>query len=187
MFNFDLAKRKFPICTMEQEMREAYGQTTENSSVTDLKGIPKKKQTEPKADSRYSSFLSKYDDLENSFVRFNTQDLVYFFREKAKEAGVKYVIANMKRDMGIFKRLKDNYEVAEILLMIEFIFSGEQTYLDIHRTQPTVLASSYVNKIYQDSIDWSNDCYTEKKVKKTVASREWKKLKPKDKKGIGEW
>lgn len=168
---------------LSKALREAYGQTTENSSATNIKGVPEKKKRQ--TDSSYTSFLKKYADLEQAFVRFTTKDLVYFFKEKAKEAGVKYVIANMKRDMGIFKRLQENYEIAEILLMVEFIFSGDQTYLDISRTQPTVLASSYVNKIYQDSLDWSNDCYTERKVKKTIANREWKKSK--DKKGIGDW
>lgn len=176
-FNTDLSKA----------FRKACGQSTESCSVTDIKGIPEKSKPENR-DSQsagYSRFLAKYNDLEHSFVRFNTQDLVYFFREKSKEAGAKYVIANMKRDMGIFKRLQDNYSVEEILLMIEFIFSGDQTYLDIHRTQPTVLASNWINTIYRDSIDWANDCYTEKKTSKKIADREWKKSS--SNKEIGEW
>ena len=47
---------------------------------------------------KYSEFLKKYDDLANTVDSFSTYDLMYFFREKAREAGIKYVIANMKRD-----------------------------------------------------------------------------------------
>lgn len=140
---------------------------------------------------KYSRFLEKYQNLENSYESFNTLDLVYFFREKARESGVKYVIANMKRDMGIFKKLKENFEVSEILLMIEFIFSGDQNYLDMSRTQPTVLSSSYVNTIYHDSIDWANDEYVPREErsskKKVLSKREWKKTDDTNKSKIGEW
>ena len=70
----------------------------------------------------YSSFLEKYGNLSETVDSFKTQDLMYFFREKARESGVKYVIANMKRDMGIFKKLQENYTPREICLMVEFIF-----------------------------------------------------------------
>lgn len=81
--------------------------------------------------------------------------------------------------MGIFKRLQENFDISEILLMIEFIFSGDQEYLDINRTQPTVLSSNWVNTIYKDSIDWANDEYVprEKKISTDKTSkREWKNL-----------
>lgn len=165
--------------------RKARGQSTESSTNTNIKGVPKKQRSEDNASTSYSNFLAKYRDVEHSFVRFNTQDLVYFFREKSREAGAKYVIANMRRDMGIFKKLQDNFTVAEILLMIEFIFSGDQTYLDIHRTQPTVLASNWVNTIYKDSVDWANDSYSEKKISKNTEKREWKSVT--ETKKIGEW
>ena len=165
--------------------RRARGQSTESSANTDIKGVTDRKSKSTQSTS-YERFLSKYSDLEHSFLRFNTQDLVYFFREKSRESGAKYVIANMKRDMGIFKRLQENFSISEILLMIEFIFSGDQTYLDIHRTQPTVLASNWVNTIYRDSVDWANDCYSEKKASNKNDNREWKKSSN-SKKKIGEW
>lgn len=168
--------------------RKARGQSTESSSNTDIKGVPEHKKRSNSGHSSYESFLLKYNNLEQNFDRFTTQDLVYFFREKSRESGARYVIANMKRDMGIFKRLKENFSIAEILLMIEFIFSGDQTYLNINRTQPTVLSSNWVNTIYQDSLDWANDSYVDKKTKPNVHTekREWKKTKS-NKTKIGEW
>lgn len=162
----------------------------QTSNNTTTKGVPKKKEKRNITSEKYQKFLDKYHDLEARYTEFNTLDLTYFFREKAIEAGVKYVIANMKRDMGIFKRLQENFDIPEILLMIEFIFSGDQEYLDINRTQPTVLSSNWVNTIYKDSIDWANDEYVprEKKISTDKTSkREWKKSDNTEKYKIGEW
>ena len=140
---------------------------------------------------KYEMFLKKYNNLEETIDNFKTQDLMYYFREKANEAGVKYVIANMKRDMGIFKKLQNNYSPKEICLMIEFIFNSEQNYLDINITQPTVLSSQWCNKIYQDSLLWLNDNYIPEKPKKTkkdqLKSREWQGNSSEEKVKIGEW
>lgn len=165
--------------------RRMRGQFTMSSDTTP-KGVPEKKKRTTKKGSKYDSFLSKYENLEESCESFTTQDLCYFFRQKAEEAGTKYVIANMKRDMGIFKKLRETFSIQEILLMIEFIFSGEQTYLDIYRTQPTVLSSNWVNTVYRDSIDWANDCYVDKRtLTNKNAKREWHSSNKKTK--IGEW
>lgn len=145
----------------------------------------------PKKSDPYSSFLDKYNHLSETIDEFKTQDLMYFFREKARESGVKYVIANMKRDMGIFKKLQENYTPREICLMIEFIFCSNQNYLDITITQPTVLSSSWCNTIYRDSILWANDEYepVEKTVtkKERIKKREWQREVTGEKTSIGEW
>lgn len=157
-------------------------QTTENLNE-------KKRTRKNHTSEKYSRFLELYHDLENNYNKFKTMDLCFFFREKANEAGAKYVIANMKRDMGIFKKLQESFEIPEILLMIEFIFSGDQNYLDLNRTQPTVLASSYVNTIYQDSVAWANDEYVPKEQRvhrSRIDKREWKKSDT-NKFKIGEW
>lgn len=136
---------------------------------------------------RYTSFLRKYENLEDTVDTFTTHDLMYFFREKARESGVKYVIANMKRDLGIFKKLQENYEVREICLMIEFIFCSEQNYLDITATQPTVLSSTWCNTIYKDSLDWVNDEYDPNIRVKKKPQREWSGDTSTDKAKVGEW
>ena len=58
--------------------RRARGQSTESSANTDIKGVTNRKSKSTQSTS-YERFLSKYSDLEHSFLRFNTQDLVYFF------------------------------------------------------------------------------------------------------------
>lgn len=145
----------------------------------------------PKKSDPYSFFLDKYNHLSETIDEFKTQDLMYFFREKARESGVKYVIANMKRDMGIFKKLQENYTPREICLMIEFIFCSNQNYLDISITQPTVLSSSWCNTIYHDSILWANDEYepTERVVTKKdrIKKREWQREVTEEKAVVGEW
>ena len=148
-------------------------------------------ETRPKKSDPYSCFLEKYKRLSSTIDEFKTQDLMYFFREKAKENGVKYVIANTKRDMAIFKKLQDNYTPREICLMIEFIFCSPQNYLDKTATQPTVLASSWCNTIYRDSLLWADDAY-EPSVKTTskkerIKKREWQREVTDEKATIGEW
>ena len=139
----------------------------------------------------YSIFLDKYNHLSETIDDFKTQDLMYFFREKAQESGVKYVIANTKRDMAIFKKLQDNYTPREICLMIEFIFFSNQNYLDKSITQPTVLSSSWCNTIYRDSILWASDEYEpESKTvtkKERMKKREWQREVTDEKASIGEW
>ena len=140
---------------------------------------------------KYRLFLSKYWDLENNIEKFTPLDLVYFFREKANENGVKYVIANMKRDIGILKRVLKSYTKQEICLMIEFLFCSNQDYLDIYSLQPTILASSWCNTIYRDSMLWLEDKYVPKKVinsrDKQILNREWKKESEDTSIKIGEW
>lgn len=179
---------------MNRELTQAFMrmrcQATVSPSDKSVKteDIPQKKTRSPQRGSKYDLFLQKYESLPESVGKLKTQDLVFFFRQKAEEAGVKYSISNMHRDMGIFKKLKETYTTEEILLMIEFIFSGDQTYLDMCRTQPTVLASNWVNTIYPDSKAWANDEYIDKKTvttKKTATTnREWKSNK---KTNVGEW
>ncbi len=166
--------------------RKMRNQFTTSEDVN-LKGIPEKRERAVKKGGDYEHFLYKYEHLEEMHSKFNTKDLCYFFKTKANESGNRYVIANMRRDMGIFKNLLNEFSVEEILLMIEFIFSGDQTYLDLSRTQPTVLASNWVNTIYRDSVDWANDSYVDKKTvtNKNTSKREWKSSTKKTK--IGEW
>ena len=153
--------------------RKMRNQFTTSEDVN-LKGIPEKRERTVKKGGDYEHFLYKYEHLEEMCSKFNTKDLCYFFKTKAN-------------DMGIFKNLLNEFSVEEILLMIEFIFSGDQTYLDLSRTQPTVLASNWVNTIYRDSIDWANDSYVDKKTvtNKNTSKREWKSSTKKTK--IGDW
>ncbi len=141
--------------------------------------------------SRAKSFDDKYSRLEEEIDSFNSYDLMYFFQRKASENGVKYVIANIKRDLGVFKKLLGNYTAREICLMIEFIFTSDQNYLDKSLTQPTVLISGYCNKIYHDSMLWVEDEYfpTEDTPKKSKSKpqREWNRQSKNDSANIGDW
>lgn len=123
---------------------------------------------------------------------FSSRDLVYYFREVSIEAGKKYSIANFRKDMHIMKVLQKDYTNAEIVLMIDFLFSEDNDYLNF----PTinVMASQWRNTIYQDSQDWAEDKYVphKKRGKKKIArqsqieEREYKKSYENDI-SIGEW
>ena len=138
--------------------------------------------------SPYSSFKYKYDHLEDYIDSFGTRDFVYYFREVAGECGVKYTIANIKKDMAIFKRLSDNYSPREICGMIEFLFHSNQDYLDKNKLSPNLLASRWVNTIYADTQLWVEDKYIPQSNKKNKRQREWDSEVPDETKTeIGEW
>ena len=88
---------------LSQAFRNSRGQSTESSE--NFKPI---KRRESKSSAEYARFLEKMDDIENTCDSFTPRDLMYFFREKSREYGANYVIANMKRDMGVLKRLMTN-------------------------------------------------------------------------------
>ena len=152
------------------EFREERGQSTGVSNDE-----PKKKRktgTTP-----YEAFLHKYSDIENTVDTLGTRDLVYYFREIAEENGYKYTISNIKKDMAIMRRLRENYTNTEICGMIEFLYESEQDYLDKNRLSPNLLASQWVNTIYADMQLWADDKYVSKKKETTSkrqrSQREW--------------
>ena len=64
--------------------------------------------------------------------KFNTRDLVFYFRKISIEAGKKYCIANMVKDMAIMKRLKQTYSNDDIILMIDLLtMSIDRTHFQI--------------------------------------------------------
>ena len=100
--------------------RKVHGQI-QTSVNTTTKGIPKKREKRNITSEKYSKFMEKYNDLENSYDKFKTQDLVYFFREKAREAGVKYVIANMLANvLTIIAIIWDKSRLLANILAISF-------------------------------------------------------------------
>lgn len=177
--------------TLEQPIEPKHTKRPFRSTVFHPEGVEVPPQRVNASSDKYQSFLDKYDDLERFIDGFTPQDLMYYFREKAKEAGYKYHISNMKRDMGIYKKLLNSYSPKEVALMIEFIFFSEQDYLDTAHTQPTVLASSFVNTIYADAMLWAEDKYVpgpKPKKRLVIKKREWSNTKPKEERSkIGEW
>lgn len=158
----------------------------------DIKGRPKERERNVTSE-KYNSFLRRYKNLDKYISTFKPMDLVYFYREKSRENGNYYSISNMRRDMGIFKRLSLEYSNIEICTMIEFLFESGQKYLPTSDLQPTVLNSSWRTTIYKDTVDWVNDSYdpTKKstKIKSAGAKRNTEREWHKTKRGVslGDW
>lgn len=152
------------------EFRAERGQSSEVSKPTTAPPSRKRRQATP-----YDSFLRKYNNLENSIDDLGTRDLVYYFREVATEQGYKYVISNIKKDMAVMKRARENYSNRELCGMIEFLYMSEQDYLDKSRLSPNLLVSGWVNTIYADMKLWVEDKYIPKSALRRHESREWDK------------
>lgn len=138
--------------------------------------------------SNYDRYIKKLED--GKIDKFNSRDFLFFFSDKANENGVKHVIANAKISMANFKTiLSRGYTNAEILVMIEFLFTSGQQYLDIHTLHPGILLTNWCNTIYRDSQLWLKDEYNPnaKYKSKPKTEREWKDDKPEHKTGVGEW
>ena len=157
--------------------------------VTEVDNTPTRTTTKPQRNrgaSPYDSFKYKYEHLEEFIDKFGTRDFVYYFREVSEECGYKYTVSNIKKDMAIFKRLRDNYDNREICGMIEFLFRSEQDYLNKDRLSPNLLSSQWVNTIYADTQLWLDDKYSPNSTKKKQKQREWSESKNDDVK-IGGW
>ena len=140
---------------------------------------------------QYEAYLRKVK-LEQ-VEEFNSRDLVYYFRDSSIEANKKYRVANFKKDMAIMKHLKDSYSNEEIILMIDFLFSKDNDYLD--KPSINLIASSWINTIYIDSQDWADGKYVPHKQrgKKRISrvaqleSREYESNGKDSSIEIGEW
>ena len=96
------------------------------------------------------------------------------------------MIANIKKDMAIMKRLKETYTVREICGMIEFVYTSDQDYLDKDKFSINILGSQWVNTIYADMKLWVEDEYVPKSKKKHK-NREWTSSVEETESKIGEW
>lgn len=108
-----------------------------------------------------------YEDKikENRIGDLNAPDLVRYFKNCADRKGIRY-IANWGKDASIMKKLLENeLTQLDIIGMIDFLFFSKQTYLDKKDLGIGILASGWVNKVYQDSLLWLDDRYTEKDKK----------------------
>lgn len=171
------------------ESLRASRQQVINSSSYKKQIEQNKRKSNYSSDKSYSLFIRKYENLTPEVISsFGTKDLVYYFRQKANEANLRYYISSYSRDCSVMKKLLKEYSQMEICLMIEFLFSPEQEYLDKGTLAPTILISSWNNTIYQDSVKWANDEYiphNKRKKKSSKPVREWDNKNTDIK--IGEW
>lgn len=149
----------------------------------------------PKRDNKSTSEQrARYElKLENEdFEKFNSMDLMYYFEDKAKQSGFKYITSNAKVTMSNFKLcIQRGYTPLDVVTMIAFLFDSDQTYLDKEKLHPGILLTGWSNKIYTDSKAWLDDSYvdTPKKQysKATKKTREWTETPKQDDASIGEW
>lgn len=147
-----------------------------NQKTSLKKGFPSNKN-------QLASFEEKYANLsKETFERFTAVDLVYYFRRISEQAGKRYVISNIRKDAGMFKRAMKSYSQLEIALMIEFLFSPEQTYIEV--PSPGVIASGWCNTVFNDAQKWAKGEPISVKKKKTP-EREWTEEDQEIK--VGEW
>ena len=186
---------------LKAELKEGRRQSTSSSSVSSEKikqrpsGKPPKKTYN--SNTQYDNFLKKNENFEENVGKFNSVDLVFYFKEQAEKAGYKLYIGNMAKEASCMKRLMKQFPNAEICAMIEFLYFSEQDYLEKDRLSIGILSSRWISTIHADMLLWVDDKYSPKSVvkrKKKPLRGEWTGEKPnnetssKHKKSvIGEW
>lgn len=136
---------------------------------------------------QYEKFLYKFET--GQLDKFSSRDFMFFFRDVANANGVKYIIGNPKVEMRQFKLALDRgYTKEELLVMIEFLFTSGQKYLDPKTIHPGILLTNWCNKIYQDSQLWLEDKYDPNATfNKPKVVREWTDTSEESKSNVGEW
>ena len=106
---------------------------------------------------------TKYDEKSLKLKRdtgnkeLNSQELVLYFRDKAKETGHKYIVS-LAKDRGVIARLKKNDITSEELInVIDFIFSGDCDY--VKDPSINMLGSTMINSLLENSKLWKKGEY----------------------------
>ena len=148
-----------------------------------FKEKPDKKNSKHR-DTSVDTFLAKYADIQKHLDSLTNLEMLYLFREEANQAGFKYVIANLPRDLAMIKKARVNYSSRELANMIMFLFQSEQDYLFKPKLSPTILVSGWCNTVYADSLDWVAGTYSPSKLP-AKKPREWNS--PDSETKVGEW
>lgn len=185
-----------PLPTVEDAKKERRNRTIDLSkynigfeAVKDKKARPQAPSTSKAQNTLYEKYQYKLD--KGLLEKFNTRDIMFYFRDTANDNGVKYIIGNPKVDMRNFKLALDRgYTTEEVLAMIEFLFTSGQTYLDKNSLHPGILLTGWCNRIYNDMKLWLDDKFDPNKQAKSkinTLNREWKDTNSEVKSNVGEW
>lgn len=163
---------------------------TKKAKTETRKGV-RKTPTDP-----YELYKKKLDA--GNLKAFSTLDLMYFFKDVANENGCRYIISNVAKDRRMFKMLLERgMSVEEILVMIEFVFTSGQKYLDTETLHPGIFLTKWCTTLLRDSKLWLDDKFDPnatkfKQSKATSKSefmkgREWQGSNSDEDIAIGEW
>lgn len=186
---FNLVKSPFMESYMK-EMKESRRESSYSDDSLTLRdsGKPKKRK-KAYNNSQYDLFMKKYEDFENSVDRFNSVDLVLYFKTKANEAGYPFYVANMAKEAKNMKRLMEIYPQKEICAMIEFLYFSEQDYLEKNRLSVGLMTSRWATTIHEDTMLWVEDRYVprSKTSRKPVRQHKGEWSSGNSVSSVGEW
>lgn len=149
--------------------RELQGQV--ECSLNDIQKLPskgfdklsiQKRGTLKTASSLYDKYKSK------SPHKYNSRDILFYYIDLAKSKNIKFV-SNTKSNtiyMANIKLALKNYTIDEVLGMYDFLFNSGQTYIDMKRTNPGIIVTSWVNTIFSDYELYKKGKFVDKTFKK---------------------
>lgn len=178
-----MSRRRRDLDELIRQEREQFNANLNDEQKKISRGFDKVEQArkERKVHSTTNHYIKYVEKLnKREFDKFSSRDLLFYFKDKARVNGVKFVstVQNDIRYMNNLKQARKNYEVTELMVMMEFLFDSEQDYLDKHTLHPGIFVTQWVNTIYRDTELWIDDNYVPRSKKlnaKKVKLEEFKK------------
>lgn len=120
----------------------------------------------------WQSFIDKLSA--EQYDKFTCEDLLFYFKQKSDNTGIKFVITNKAKGMKVFANLLKTYNIEEVMTLIDYYFSKEQTWIDVSKQNITALYSGFTNRLYTESQKWAgNDREWNKSVDNTTRIGDW--------------
>lgn len=115
----------------------------------------------------YLRFEKKLQDKD--YDKFTSRDLLFFFKDMARKNGIT-IYSNVQLDIRYMNNIKlalKNFSIRELMVMMDFLFTSDQPYLEKETLQPGILVTGWASRIYKDAKDWHEGRYIPTDVKKS--------------------
>lgn len=115
------------------------------------------------------------------FQEFDHNDWIEYFKHKADQHGIRYIVGNFMKEQSVIKSLMRELHWDAIKGMIDFIFDSDQDITDKRTASIYLLSSGWINTMYQNSQLWLSGEYTPRSQKKNDTPkrvREWTGAEP---------
>lgn len=128
-----------------------------------------------KASRKYKHFMKLFE--EGKFSEFTDVDWLEYFRYKASEHNVKYIIGNYFKEQSTMKGLINRYTHDEIKTMIDFLWDCKHDLFIGKVIGVYLLSMSFgaINSVYQSALEWRDGTYKTSSQKKKELNNENKR------------
>ena len=164
--------RRRDLDTLIRQEREQFKANLNDEQKKISRGFDKVDQArkERKVHSTTNHYLKYEKKLSaGEYDKFTSRDLLFFFKDVARKNGIT-IYSNLQLDIRYMNNIKlalKNFSIEELMVMMDFLFTSDQPYLEKETLQPGILVTGWASRIYKDSKDWQEGRYTPKEIQKS--------------------